>query len=258
MNDFESQIGQLAEQIQKSRKTVIFTGAGVSTESGIPDFRSPGGLWDKHDPDMLTIQRFLASEENRKEYWQFSRELYAILKEAEPNDAHHAIVELEKMGKLDCLITQNIDNLHQKAGSSPDKVIELHGTAFKVKCLTCKIRCDREEVEKRLDAGEDVPRCTECGGLLKPGTVSFGEAMPVKETTEAFERAGNCDLLIVLGSSLVVHPAASVPLEALNSGAKLAIVTLSGTPYDSYASILIHESCGEIMREALSEIQNAD
>ena len=255
MDDFEPQISLLAKEIKKSQRIVIFTGAGVSTESGIPDFRSPGGVWDKYDPDVLNFQNFLSSEENRKKYWQFSREFFAPLKQAKPNNTHYAIAELERMGKLDCVITQNIDNLHQRAGNSPEKIIELHRTAFKVKCLKCGEQCDRDNIEQRLDKGEEVPRCNKCGGLLKPATISFGQAMPEKETREAFERARTGDLLIVLGSSLVVFPAASIPMEAVNAGVKLVIVNLTGTPYDGQADIVIYGKCGEIMRKVMEKVQ---
>ena len=252
------EIEGLAEHILNSQKIVVLTGAGISTESGISDFRSPGGVWDRYDPNDLNFQSFLRSEESRKIYWKFHRDFYLPMKQSEPNDAHYGLAELEKLGKCHHIITQNVDNLHQRAGSSPEKIIELHGTAFKVKCLECGAYFDRDEVEKRLDKGEEVPRCDHCKGLLKPATISFGQAMPEEETRESFEMARACDLFIVLGSSLVVYPAASLPMEAVNYGSKLAIINLTSTPYDDYADILIQEKCGEVMRKVVALLKMVD
>ena len=249
-------IDQLAQLILDSSRIVVLTGAGISTESGISDFRSPGGVWDRYDPNDLNFQSFLRSEESRKIYWQFHREFYLPMKQSEPNTTHYALAELEKLGKLDRIITQNVDNLHQRAGSSPEKIIEIHGTACTVKCLECEAKYARDEIERRLDTGVEVPRCDHCTGLLKPATISFGQAMPEKETRESFETAGACDLFIVLGSSLVVHPAASLPSEAVNSGARLAIVNLTSTPYDNEATLVIHAQCGDIMRQVAEIVSN--
>lgn len=257
MNDFEVQIDLLVEEIKKAQWVVVFTGAGVSTESGIPDFRSPGGIWERYDPEVITYQNFLSSEENRKIYWQFHSELYNTLKDAKPNAAHYAIAELERMGKLDCVITQNIDNLHQTAGNSPDKVIELHGNALKVRCLKCGAEYNRDEIQASINRGEEVPSCNNCDGLLKPATVLFGQLMPEKETREAFERAKKCDLLITMGSSLVVYPAAYIPMEAVNAKKKLIIINLTATPYDSYADIVIHSRCGNIMEMVIAKLKKA-
>ena len=244
-------IQKVTDLIRHSKKVIVFTGAGVSTESGIPDFRSPGGVWQKYNPEDFYYQKFISSEESREKYWQMSREFYEPLKNAQPNAAHRAVAELEKMGKLDCVITQNIDNLHQRAGSSPQKVIELHGTAVSVSCLSCRKKYPREEIQSWLLRGVKAPRCDACGGILKPDTVSFGQSMPVKETEEAFHRARNCDLFIVIGSSLIVQPAATVPLEAKESGAKLVIINRDPTNHDSYADVVIHGSAGEVMSQVL-------
>jgi NAD-dependent deacetylase len=251
MGNTEDEIRKVADLIGHSEKVIVFTGAGVSTESGIPDFRSPGGIWHKYNPEDFYYQKFISSEESREKYWQMSREFYEPLKNAEPNAAHRVVVELEKMGKLDCVITQNVDNLHQRAGSSPHKVIELHGTAVSVSCLTCRKKYSREEIQSWLQRGVRVPKCGECGGILKSDTVAFGQSMPRQETEESFRRARNCDILIVIGSSLVVQPAASIPLEARESGAKLVIINRDPTHHDSYADVVIHGSAGEVMSKIL-------
>lgn len=255
MSNLEELIQKVAELIRQSEKVIVFTGAGVSTESGIPDFRSPGGVWQKYNPEDFYYQKFISSEESREKYWQMSREFYQPLNNAQPNAAHRSIVELEKMGKLDCLITQNVDNLHQRAGNSPEKVIELHGTAISVSCLTCRKKYAREEIQSWLLRGVPVPKCAQCGGILKPDTVSFGQSMPPRETEEAFHRARNCDLMIVIGSSLAVQPAAAIPLEARESGAKLVIINRDPTYHDSYADVVIHGSAGEVMSKILNRLK---
>jgi NAD-dependent deacetylase len=251
----EDLIRQVANLIRQSQKVIVFTGAGVSTESGIPDFRSPGGVWHKYNPEDFYYQKFISSEESREKYWQMSREFFEPLKNAQPNAAHRAVVELEKMGKLDWVITQNVDNLHQRAGSSPEKVIELHGTAVSVSCLSCRKKYSREEIQSWLLRGVRVPKCDGCNGILKPDTVSFGQSMPPKETEESFRRARQCDLLIVIGSSLVVQPAASVPLEAKENGAKLVIINRDPTYHDSYADVVIHASAGEVMSKIMDSLK---
>jgi NAD-dependent deacetylase len=256
MGKMDERIQKVAGLIRQSKKVIVFTGAGVSTESGIPDFRSPGGVWHKYNPEDFYYQKFISSEESREKYWQMSREFYEPVKNAQPNAAHKAVVELEKMGKLDCVITQNVDNLHQRAGSSPEKVIELHGTVVSVSCLSCRKKYSREEIQSWLLQGVRVPQCDTCGGILKPDTVSFGQSMPQKETAESFHRARNCDLLIVIGSSLVVQPAASIPLEAKESGAKLVIINRDPTSHDSYAEVVIHGSAGEVMSRIMDGLKS--
>lgn len=251
----EEKIKQVAQWILQSKRTVVFGGAGLSTESGIPDFRSPGGVWDKYNPEDFYYQNFIASETSREKYWQMATEMYEPMKKAQPNPAHLAIAELERMGKLDCVITQNIDGLHQKAGNSAEKIIELHGTAMYVACLHCKKRYDRDAIQERIRRGIKVPYCDDCGGPLKPATISFGQAMPERETEEAYRRSSACDLFIVIGSSLVVQPAASMPLIAKRNGAKLVIINRDPTPYDHLADILIHGQAGSIMAEILKVVK---
>jgi NAD-dependent deacetylase len=240
-------IEAVADMVVASKRLMVFTGAGVSTESGVSDFRSPGGIWDRFDPDELNYQTFMASEAGREKYWQFQRELWPEMVRAQPNPGHYAIAELHRLGKLDCVITQNIDYLHQRAGVPEDSVIELHGTVKWVLCLECGRRYPREEIQARLEAGTKVPRCDSCGGVMKPATVSFGQPMPERETQQAMDAAANCDLFISAGSSLVVYPAAQMPLIAKDNGARLVIINLTPTPHDRYADIVINSKTGPVL-----------
>ena len=251
----EDKVKQVAQWIVASRRVIVFSGAGLSTESGIPDFRSPGGVWDRYNPEDFYFQNFLASEASREKYWEMATEMYEPIKIAQPNQAHLAIAELEKLGKLDCVITQNIDGLHFKAGNSEEKVIQLHGTAVFVSCLGCQKRYDRDQIQERIKAGRKAPRCDDCGGLLKPATISFGQSMPEKETEEAYHRSSLCDLFIVVGSSLVVQPAASMPLVAKRSGAKLVIINRDPTPYDDMADLVVHGQAGSTMKGILDYVK---
>jgi NAD-dependent deacetylase len=251
----EEKCKQVAQWIIHAKRTVVFGGAGLSTESGIPDFRSPGGVWDRYDPEDFYFQKFLASEASRERYWQMATEMYEPMRKAQPNPAHLAISELEKLGKLNCVITQNIDGLHHKAGNSEERIVELHGTAMHVTCLNCKKRYDRDGIQERLRKGTKVPYCDDCGGPLKPATISFGQSMPERETEEAYHRSSTCDLFIVIGSSLVVQPAASMPLVAKRNGAKLVIINRDSTPYDDMADIVIHGQAGSTMANILEYIK---
>jgi NAD-dependent deacetylase len=251
----EKKLTQVAQWIVNAKRTVVFTGAGLSTESGIPDFRSPGGVWDKYNPEDFYFQNFLASEASREKYWQMATEMWEPIKKAQPNPAHLAIAEFERLGKLDCVITQNIDGLHFKAGNSEEKVLQLHGTAIFVSCLSCKKRYDRDEIQERIRKGQRAPRCDDCGGLLKPATISFGQSMPEKETQEAYHRSSLCDLFIVIGSSLVVQPAASMPLVAKRNGAKLVIINRDPTPFDDMADLVIHGQAGPTMASVLDLVR---
>lgn len=246
-----SPIDRAAELIVRASQVVVLTGAGISTESGIPDFRSPGGIWSKYDPSEFTYQNFVSNPEHRVRYWKMGLEIHAVLVAARPNAAHDAVFELERMGRLRSLITQNIDGLHQRAGTSPDRVIEIHGTALTVACLSCGDRMPREAVHARLRSGESDPPCNLCGGILKPATISFGQAMPERETQQAFAHAESCDLFVVIGSSLVVHPAAYLPVRAVESGAKLLIVNLEPTPCDRMATVLLRGKAGSAMTALL-------
>lgn len=248
------EIERLAQLIIRSKNAIVFTGAGISTESGIPDFRSPGGIWSRYDPEDFTIQRFLSSPAARKTIWKMSIE-GGLLTEAEPNLAHHAVAELHRLGKLDCVITQNIDSLHQKAGVPEDKVFELHGNVRWVVCLSCRRRFPMLEVLQRIKDGIEVPDCLDCQGILKPDAVFFGEALPQETLREAIRRSQNCDLFIVIGSTLVIYPAAYIPTYATEAGAKLAIVNLTPTPFDHYAAVVIRGKAGEIMSKVMEEVR---
>ncbi|MBN2466739.1 MAG: Sir2 family NAD-dependent protein deacetylase [Deltaproteobacteria bacterium] len=248
----EEKMELVAQWIRDKRRIVVFTGAGVSTESGIPDFRSPGGIWERFDPNEFLFDNFLASEKIRVKYWKFHTEIYYTIIKAEPNPAHEACVKLDRMGKLDCVITQNIDNLHQKAGLSKEKVIELHGNALRVTCLSCGKEYDRAAIQARVESGDEAPVCDDCQGLLKPATIAFGQQMPFRETREAEKRSENAEVFLTVGSSLLVYPAASMPVFAKQGGARLAIVNLTATPYDHEADICIREKAGSVMNKIVS------
>jgi NAD-dependent deacetylase len=252
--DFDFLTDKVAALILESSRVVVFTGAGISTESGIPDFRSPGGIWTKFDPDDFTIQKFMSSEKTRRMQWQMMAG-GGLLKDAEPNKAHYAVAELEKLGKLKCVITQNIDNLHQKAGNSPDKVFELHGNMKFVRCMSCNKRFPVEDILAKLDK-EEIPDCQFCRGILKPDAVFFGESLPQQALNEAVRHSRNCDLFIVIGSTLVVYPAAYMPMYAVESGARLVIINLSPTPMDAKATALINASAGEAMGSIVEKVRS--
>jgi NAD-dependent deacetylase len=247
-------IERLAQLIIESKKIVVFTGAGISTESGIPDFRSPGGIWSRYDPEDFTIQKFLSGSTARRNIWKMSTES-GLLTAAEPNSAHYAIARLYHLGKLNCVVTQNIDNLHQKAGVPADKVFELHGNMEWVVCLNCRRRFPMQEVLQRIGEGLEVPDCPDCHGILKPDAVFFGEALPQETLQEAIRRSRNCDLFIVVGSTLVIYPAAYIPTYAVEAGAKLAIVNLTETPFDHYATVTIREKAGDIMSKVVEKLE---
>ena len=252
--DLDTLADRVADLIINARKTVVFTGAGISTESGIPDFRSPGGIWDRFDPDDFTYQKFIGDPQSRRKHWHMLRE-GGLTMEAKPNLAHYAIAELDRLGKLDCVITQNIDNLHQKGGVPADKVFELHGNMQWAVCLSCGQRYPLEHIKARLDEGEETPDCGACSGILKPDVVLFGESLSQEVLSEATHHSSNCDLFIVVGSTLIVYPAAYMPIYAVNSGAKLVIVNLSSTPMDGQATVVIRAKAGEILPGILQQVR---
>lgn len=244
----------LTQLVSAASKIVVFSGAGISTESGIPDFRGPGGVWEKFDPADFHIDRFLANEESRRKYWHRSTGFYATIAEARPNAAHHAIVALEKAGKLAAVITQNVDGLHQLAGTTPEMVVELHGSHRQVKCLRCEYAVPREEFQALVSPQGQAPDCRECGGLMKPATISFGQMLRAEDIARATRETGRCDLFLVIGSSLVVYPAAQFPLMAVERGAKLAIINLQETPHDAFATVTLREKSGIVLPRVLEAI----
>ena len=235
--------------LDDARRVVVFTGAGISTESGIPDFRSPGGIWTRMAP--IDYRDFVSSEEMRREAWRrrFAMEEHFAL--ARPNAGHKAVAELVARGKASHVITQNIDNLHQDSGVPQDRVIEIHGNTRYAKCLECGARMELEPIRAHFEAHGDPPDCAACGGIVKTATISFGQAMPELEMARAEKAALACDLFLVLGSSLVVYPAAGFPLLAKRNGAKLVIVNREETEQDSYADLVVHDAIGEVMSEAV-------
>lgn len=228
-----------------ARRIVAFTGAGVSTESGIPDFRGPGGVWERRQPPILGD--FRDNPETRRAYWDHRRDGYPAMAAAAPNAGHAALVALERAGRLVAIVTQNIDGLHQKAGSDPARVVELHGSTHTVRCLDCGRSWPAAEIQARLVAGERDPACQVCGGPLRTATILFGQPPPAEALRLAVEAARTADLMLVVGSSLVVNPAARLPLMAKCSGARLAIVNRTPTPLDAAADVLVRADAGPIL-----------
>lgn len=251
----EEKINKVAEMIAVSKKLVIFTGAGISTESGIPDFRGPDGLWTKVDPNDFTIDRFLSSDETRKKIWYYLIE-GGLITNAKPNQAHLAIAELEKMGKLSSIITQNIDNLHQRAGNDPEKIHELHGNMQWLICLNCDTRYPLEEMRQKHSSPNHFPVCEKCKGILKPGVVFFGEMLPQETLRKAEHESEKCDLFMVIGSSLVVYPAAYMPIYAKQSGAKIVIINMGQTGQDNIADIFINAPAGDTMARIVAKLKD--
>ena len=230
---------------RSSSRIVGFTGAGISTESGIPDFRSPDGVWAKFE--TVYFDDFLENEESRVEYWRQKTLLWPGMRDAVPNAGHEAFVRLFRSGKLDLLITQNIDGLHQRSGLPPEAVCELHGTNTEAACLSCEDRIPFDEAFRRVQDGESAPRCRRCDGLLKPATISFGQALSPEVLARATDAARDCDLFLAVGSSLVVHPAAALPAIARQAGARLVIVNREPTPVDELADLVVRGEIGEAL-----------
>ncbi len=241
------------KRIASSNRIVGFTGAGISTESGIPDFRSPNGVWANNR--MIEYSEFISSRAGRIEAWRQKALSWPEMRNAKPNAGHHAFVELERQGRLLAMITQNIDGLHQRAGHQPENVIELHGTMVEAVCLKCGDRIPMDEALRRIEAGEPAPECLKCGGLLKPATISFGQAMPEREMQRAAQACYDCDVLIAVGSSLVVHPAAVLPALAKENGATLIIINRTPTPLDEIADLVVNEEIGKALPRLIGQIQ---
>ena len=240
---------KLAALIDEARRIVVFTGAGISTESGVPDFRSPGGVWSKMKP--IYFDEFVGSEARRREAWGRTFAGTAGWTGAKPNAGHAAVARLVASGKASAVITQNVDNLHQDSGVPAEQVIELHGNASYAKCLDCGLRCEFETLKAPFLEQGIVPVCRSCGGLLKSATISFGQPMPEGPMARAEDEALACDLFLVLGSSLVVYPAAGFPLLAKRNGAGLVIVNREPTDQDGYADLVLHDEIGPVMSAAV-------
>ncbi|MBI1197573.1 MAG: NAD-dependent deacetylase [Phenylobacterium sp.] len=248
MSDANSGRSDLARLIADARRLVVFTGAGISTESGIPDFRSPGGVWSKMKP--IYFQDFVASEERRREAWTRAFGGRAGWVGREPNAGHHAVARLVAQGRCAAVITQNVDNLHQASGVPADRVIELHGNASYATCLECGLRHELDDLKALYEATGDLPACRDCAGIVKTATISFGQAMPAGPMARAEAETLACDLFLVLGSSLVVYPAAGFPLLAKRNGARLAIVNREPTDIDAFADLVLHDEIGPVMTAA--------
>ena len=247
-------ISQIAERIKQGGKNIAFTGAGISTESGIPDYRSQGGIWDKFRP--VYFDEFMSSKDSREEYWRRWVALYQGIVEARPNAAHMALARLEEMGLLQAVITQNIDGLHQASGLTEENIIELHGNTCRIRCMSCRKIAPIANVQQRLAAGDMAPEC-DCGGFLKPDTISFGQAMPVAEVEKAAALSQACDFFLVVGSTLLVQPAAHMPIYAKNGGAFLAIINLSDTPCDDMCDVLIRTKAGEALQRIVEGVEKS-
>ncbi len=243
MNVRSDDVEQLRTMIDAAERIVIFTGAGISTESGIPDFRSPGtGLWNKIKP--IEFQDFVASDDVRQESWRRRFSGDRSMENAVPNNGHRAVAQLVKAGKATAVITQNVDNLHQDSGVDDGNIIELHGNAQYAKCLSCETRYELDDLEDQYKQRGRIDPCRQCNGIIKSATISFGQAMPVTAMERARQETSTCDLFIVIGSSLVVYPAAGFPEYAKQLGARLAIVNREETPLDYLADVTVHEEIG--------------
>ena len=249
MNSHQDDIKQLKEMLEKSRRAVVFTGAGISTESGIPDFRSPGGIWTKYKP--IDFRDFLSSEEMRRESWRRKFASDSVMKAAKPNSGHLAVAKLVRQGKVSSVITQNVDGLHQVSGVPDEKVIELHGNATYAACLDCGNRYELEDIRQIFEKSETLPVCDKCKGIIKTATISFGQAMPVNEVRAAEEETLACDLFLAVGSSLVVYPAAGFPAQAKQNGAKLVILNRDPTSLDSMADLVLNQEIGPTLSAAV-------
>jgi NAD-dependent deacetylase len=238
-------LDRAVDLLRDKKRLLAFTGAGISTESGIPDFRGPNGVWTRVDPSEFTFDKYVSRPQTRIRSWQMRRESGIL--DSEPNDAHRALVDLWNAGILMSVVTQNIDGLHQAAGLPPEAVVELHGNLRTVECLECDASWPTPAVIARLDAGEEDPDCPECGGIIKVSVISFGQAMPAAEMNRASALAVACDAILAVGSTLSVYPAAYVPLEAKQTGARYVIVNQGPTEQDHLADVIVEGAAGEML-----------
>lgn len=244
---------RLVAALETARRILVFTGAGISTNSGIPDFRGPGGVWTKRQP--VYHQEFLESDEKRREYWEYKLEGYPLFVAARPNATHAAIVELERLGRVQALVTQNIDGLHQAAGSSPELIVEVHGTNRFVECVRCGATSEPGPAMAHFEATREVPTCAACGGWLKAATISFGQALRPEVIERGFAEAERCDLVLALGSTLSVHPAASIPLAAVRRGVPYVIINRGPTDHDEIATVRLEGDVAAILPPAVAALR---
>ncbi len=243
----QNAVGRIVALISAADRIVVLTGAGMSTESGIPDFRGPQGIWTR-DPDaekMADIRYYLADADIRRRAWR--HRLESGMWSAEPNAGHRALAELERHGDLHTLITQNVDGLHQAAGNTPERVVEIHGTVHEVKCMGCGARSPMAPTLARVEAGEDDPACEACGGILKSATISFGENLVPEDLRRSQDAATSADLFLALGSSLTVYPAAALPELAVGAGAGLVVANAEHTPFDPLADVVARDPLGDVL-----------
>lgn len=244
----------IADWLRAARHVVVLTGAGISTESGIPDFRGPNGVWTKNPAaeKTATLSHYVADPEVRRLSWR--NRIDSPMWRAEPNAAHQALAELERKGRLQTLVTQNVDGLHQKAGNSPGIVVEIHGTVHEAMCLSCDWRGPMDETLERVRAGEDDPGCLRCGGMLKSATISFGQNLVPEDLERARLAAENADLFLALGTSLGVYPAAALPEIALGNGARLVVMNEQETPFDPLADAVRRDRLGDVLPDLVDKV----
>lgn len=243
-SDLQTAIARLRDLVDEAKVIVPFTGAGISTECGIPDFRSPGGLWTKTKP--IPFDLFMGSQDMRDEAWRRRFVMEEHFGKAQPGRGHRAIASFYRAGKVPAVVTQNIDNLHQESGVAPEHVVELHGNTTFATCLDCAKRYELAWVKEKFETSGHAPDCA-CGGYIKSATISFGQAMPEDAMLRAHELTGECDLFIAIGSSLVVWPAAGFPLQAKQSGAHLVIINREPTDFDDVADLVVRQDIGDVL-----------
>jgi NAD-dependent deacetylase len=252
---FDEDIEELAGMVQRARRAVVFTGAGISTESGIPDFRSPGGFWTRYKP--IAFNEFLASEETRLEAWRRFMVIRQTIGDAKPSAGHLGVARLHERGHVSHVITQNIDGLHAEAGVPADRIIEIHGNGTFAKCLSCGLRHEIAWVGEVIEETGRAPACTDCGGIVKSATISFGQPMPEQEMADARAATLNADLFIALGSSLQVFPAAGFPVLAKQNRTPLVIINREETGLDGLADLVINAEIGAVMPALMARLDSA-
>lgn len=250
-----SSLEALAEQWRAAGSVVVLTGAGLSTASGIPDFRSPGGRWESYQP--VTIQAFSSSEGAREEYWRYKGETWQVIQGAEPNPAHRALAQLAARDRIALLVTQNVDGLHERSGFPADRLVNVHGSDSAVVCIACGAREPRARAQAAWEAGQAVPRC-DCGGPWKPATISFGQSLVEEDLARAFEAASRCDLFVAVGTSLVVGPINGMFDAARRAGASTAILTASDTPFDANAVWKLDDPVEQVLPALVARIDAAN